>query len=189
MSLENLFKSQPGEKIVVALRRHPITFIRPVLLFILAAVVPVVAAWLYFNGNFVIENPLLQTLAVLLVGAYYIAIWLLLFSQFVSFYLDIDIVTDKRIVEAVQDSLFSRSVSELDLSRVQDVTSEVHGFFATMFNYGKVTVQTAGEHEHFLFHDVHRPHEVREKILELSHSDRKSEAKELMGEVLRKDEV
>lgn len=189
MSLERLYKPQPGEKILLALRSHPIVFLRPIFIFGLAAIMPAVAAWLFFNGKFDFQNPLVAAGATLAAGTYYLCIWMFLFTQFVNYYLDVVIVTDRRIVEAVQDGLFSRSVSELDLARVQDVTSEVRGFVATMFNYGKVTVQTAGEVEHFAFEKIYNPHGVRERILELSHKDRKTEAKELFGETLRHDNL
>ena len=45
--------------------------------------------------------------------------------------------------------------------------------FATMFNYGNVYIQTAGEAENFVFRNVPNPHHIREEIVRLAEEDRK----------------
>lgn len=61
------------------------------------------------------------------------------------------IVTDKTITQTLQTSLFSRKVSQLAISSVEDVTSNKSGFFPTLFNYGVLLIETAGEQENFYF--------------------------------------
>jgi uncharacterized membrane protein YdbT with pleckstrin-like domain len=186
MSIERLYRQQPGERTQIALRPHPITFLSTICFFLVAAIAPPIAAWILLDGSFPeFQNPLATVASVLGAGTYYVCLWMFLFTQFVTHYLDVNVVTDKRIVHIIQVGLFSRKVSELDLGRVQDVTSEVHGIIATMLNYGNVIVQTAGEHERFIFEKVPNPHGARERILELSHRDRQTEAKEIIGETLR----
>jgi hypothetical protein len=61
------------------------------------------------------------------------------------------IVTDLNITEVHQIGLFDRRVSELSMANVEDVTADTHGFFPTMFNYGTIYIETAGEAKHFIF--------------------------------------
>ena len=60
-----------------------------------------------------------------------------------------------------QKGLFSRTISELDYTHVQDVTSEVHGPIHTLLNYGDVHVQTAGTHGKFTFRNIPRPEKIK----------------------------
>lgn len=61
------------------------------------------------------------------------------------------LLTTKHLVRVEQRGLFSRNVSQLSLSRVQDVSSSTPGFLATILGFGNVTVQTAGEEDNFVF--------------------------------------
>jgi uncharacterized membrane protein YdbT with pleckstrin-like domain len=84
-------------------------------------------------------------------------------------------VTNKRIVNVEQKGLFSRVVSEKELSRMQDVTSEVHGFIATFFSYGDIYIQTAGTKERFVFKQVPDAPHVAQEITNLVQKVRETE--------------
>lgn len=61
------------------------------------------------------------------------------------------IVTDIHVTQVLQVGLFNRKVSELTMENVEDVTSEQGGVFPTIFNYGTLKVETAGEQNNFVF--------------------------------------
>jgi hypothetical protein len=61
------------------------------------------------------------------------------------------IVTDINVTQVLQTGLFDRKVSELTMENVEDVTAEQHGIFPTLFNYGTLKVETAGEQNNFIF--------------------------------------
>lgn len=61
------------------------------------------------------------------------------------------IITDIHITQVLQVGLFNRKVSELTMENVEDVTSEQGGVFPTIFNYGTLKVETAGEQNNFIF--------------------------------------
>lgn len=82
------------------------------------------------------------------------------------------IVTDRNITQILQTSIFHRKVSQLNLVNVEDVTSEQNGLFSTMFGYGVLKIETAGEQANFNFTYCPRPGyyakvilNAREKIL------------------------
>jgi uncharacterized membrane protein YdbT with pleckstrin-like domain len=182
MSIKSLFTQHTGEKIEFVLRRHPIVFLGPIFVFLVLAGVPFAGKAVFFSDKpFVFSEPLSWAGIVLLVTAYYLGIWVFFLSQFTDYYLDINIVTNDRIIDINQKGLFGRSVAELDLTRVQDVHSEIKGIIPTILGYGTVIVQTAANEENFHFEQVPNPNYIRQRILELAALDRKREAREIMG--------
>lgn len=97
----------------------------------------------------------------------FLIFWLAVFIIWIDYYLDMWIITDQRIVNIEQYGLFQREVSELEHGRVQDVTTEIRGLLPTIFQYGFVYVQTAGEKERFVFKQVPNPNSVRKIIMQL----------------------
>lgn len=61
------------------------------------------------------------------------------------------IVTDLNITQILQYSLFSRKVSQLNLVNVEDVTSVQKGLLPTIFGFGELKIETAGEQANFHF--------------------------------------
>lgn len=103
----------------------------------------------------------------LFIQVYGMFLALSLFLIFTFYYLNIQIVTNLRIVDVTQTGLFSHTVSELHIDKIEDVTSETNGIFGTIFNYGNVFVQTAGTIERFEFNDVPNPAAIEKIILDL----------------------
>jgi|SRR5579872_789249 len=90
-----------------------------------------------------------------------------LFMIWTLYYLNVQIITNQRIVDIDQQSLFSHRVSELDMAKIEDVTGETVGVFGTIFSFGNVYIQTAGTEEHFVFKNIPRPDKVEKLILDL----------------------
>ncbi len=158
----------PNERVILLVRRHTFVLIRQVLLLVIAMLLPLVVSYFLQNYTTVTQDPtsLLYLLIVLGGSVYYLFIILFLFSSWVDYYLDIWVVTSDRIVSIEQKGLFSRTVGELKLYRVQDVTSNVRGFLPTMFRYGDVRIETAGEQSQFTFEQVPHPEQVAKIIME-----------------------
>lgn len=111
------------------------------------------------------ENNL--NLAKFLLSFYILSIWYFFFKALTDFYLDTWIVTDHRILEIHQLGLFKRDISELRLSKIQDVTVKVEGLLPTFFNYGTVIIQTAGVIPEFKFEQIPYPQQAKDRILQL----------------------
>ena len=174
MQIAHLIKQKSYEKIEYFLRRHPLTFVPIFAIFIILMLVP---AALYFllNNLFpqLLTGELSYPVLVLFASVFYLSVYLFFYGQFIDFYLDLWIVTNDRIVDIEQHGLFSRSISELDLYNIQDVTVEISGFFHTMFKYGDLHVKTASDNSQVIFRDIPNPNEVRQALIELSEQDRK----------------
>jgi len=104
-------------------------------------------------------------------------IWITFFLIWVDYYFDVWIVTDRRVVNIEQKGLFNRQISELELARIQDVTTEVTGVIPTMLNYGNVFIQTAAEKERFIFRQVPDPYGIKDTLMNLQKKRSREEAR------------
>lgn len=160
--------SKPGEEIILTLRRHWITLSLIFVKLIFAAVLPIVFIYVVNLSNPTVFNSMLvYTLTILSMSIYLMFIWLFFFNNFLDYYLDVWIVSSERIINIEQRNLFFRSVSEKNLDRMQDITSEVKGFLPTFLNYGNIYIQTAGTQERFVFKDVPNAPEVTQEIIKI----------------------
>lgn len=143
----------------------------------------VLGMFLLFLGSFIylpiafpeLRSDQARNLFLFLENLFFILTWIISFLIWVDYYFDIWIVTDRRIVNIEQKGLFSRRISELELEKVQDITTNVRGVIPTFLNFGDLLVQTAAEQEKFLFRNIPDPYSVKDMIMNLQ---KKQEYKE-----------
>jgi hypothetical protein len=157
---------QRGETIVLLMRAHAVTTL-PWLL--LTAVLFLVPSFLFpplFTFNILPDLTAGQRLCLNLF--WYLASFTYGFVNFLFWYFNVYIVTDKQIVDVDWYSVTSHKLSSAAVVKVQDVASRRNGVLAGIFDYGDVTIQTAGELPNFDFTNVPHPQLVVNKIKELS---------------------
>lgn len=165
---------RPGEKTMLILRRHWYVLFMLGLQAVIFLSIPII-----FYVFIKIESPDLLTgelsLPLLVLGGsiYYLFIWMFLFNSFIDYYLDVWIVTTERIINIEQKNLFHRTISEKNLDRMQDITSEVKGVIPTFLNFGTVYIQTAGTTERFVFKEVPNAPEITQQILRIIEASKK----------------
>ncbi len=169
MEIYRLPNKLPDEKIIKILRRDLFILIKKVALFVLLIILPMIFSYLmlavYPN---LLLGPISYPAIVLTASFYYLFVWLFFFFTFIDYYLDVWIITNERIIDVRQEGFFARIISEQRLYRVQDVTSEIQGFFPTIFKYGNVYIQTAGSKQRFFFSEIPHPDKVRDDIIKLA---------------------
>ena len=101
----------------------------------------------------------------------------------IDYYFDVWIITNERVIDIEQKGLFIRVVSELKVSRIQDVSTSVKGLFPTIFNYGDLRIQTAGTAERFRFIKVPNPYGLKDILMEMQKRKVREETDEI-GEVI-----
>ncbi|PJA47469.1 hypothetical protein CO172_01260 [Candidatus Uhrbacteria bacterium CG_4_9_14_3_um_filter_36_7] len=164
---DHLPHTQNGEKTIFFLHRHWHVVLQIFLAILLLYLIPAIILFFFWSSTIapLTSHPFLGPLLFLVASAYICGVWLLAFVEFVDYYLDVWIVTNKRILNIEQLGLFHRTASELPLNVVQDVTSEVKGILPTLFDFGTVYIQTAGETRRFVFKEVPHPEKVKEQII------------------------
>jgi len=166
--MHRLFPSQlDDEKIYLVVRQHWFYLCLKLIMWIMFVIALMLFnkyAPIYLPGLFEDTTGIITKL---FTQVYLLFLTLSLFLIWLSYYLNVQIVTDRRIVDIDQVGLFSHTVSELHIENIEDVTSETNGIFGTIFNYGMVFVQTAGTIERFEFDNVPNPTAIEKLILDL----------------------
>lgn len=160
---------EKDEKVILSLRRHWTCLLKYILIFLVLFLIPLILySLIYYFIPSLLNWPIYQIL-ILLGGLYFPCLWLYLFIKWMDYYFDVWMITDRRLVNIEQISLFHRKVSVTDLLKIQDVTVEVEGFFAMLFKYGNIIVQTAGTAPAFEIKDISQPYKVRDIIFRQLH--------------------
>ncbi|TSD02030.1 MAG: hypothetical protein Athens071425_184 [Parcubacteria group bacterium Athens0714_25] len=162
------FKGQhQDEQIITVVRRHWFNILQQFLLFFVMIFILVFALMIApsFLGDFALSN--FSNIFIFAESTIAMFVWLFMFFVWIDYYFDVWIITDKRIVNIEQKGLFSRSVGELEFSKIQDVSTEVRGVIPTILNYGEVHIQTAGATERFVFHKVPDPYHIKGLVMDL----------------------
>lgn len=147
-----LNKVDDDEKLLAVIKRHPFGIIK--LYFQVITALIGAGSLLYFvlPGAFAPEDyP--QLYSIIGIAGVLIVIFMVVIVLIATILYNKSelIVTDKTITQTIQVSLFSKKTSQLAMSSVEDVTAHQDGFFPTIFNYGRLLIETAGEQENFHF--------------------------------------
>jgi uncharacterized membrane protein YdbT with pleckstrin-like domain len=152
---------EKGEEIILLLRRHWITNLPWLLIVILMSLAPILLKFFPFLDFLPLRFRLIS------VTVWYMLTLAFVFEQFLSWFFNVNIVTDERIVDIDFYSLIYKEISHCKIDRIQDVTYKMGGVIRTLFNYGDVLIQTAGERPVFEFSAVPKPTIVVRKINDL----------------------
>lgn len=174
MHISHFIKLKSYEQLVRVLRRHPVTFIPTVILFIILFAIPIVLYLITKNAfpDFV-GSAQMYPLFVLGGSIYYLSAYLFFYAHFIDYYLDVWIVTNDRIIDNEQHGLFHRTTTELELHSIEDVTSQVSGIFGTIFKYGDLTIKTSSVTTTIVFRQIPQPEKIRGELIHLADEDRK----------------
>jgi membrane protein YdbS with pleckstrin-like domain len=162
------FDLDPGEKITRVIHRSIFDFLPSLLISIVIflAALALVYAEARFTGTFPFPPVLVFALVLLLLA-------LAAAFFYIGFYIyrrNVLIFTTAHLVQVEVNSLFSHRVSQVAFSRIQDVSGMKVGVLQTLFNFGNVEIQSAGEEEKFIFRNAHDPQEIADEALEI-HED------------------
>ena len=160
-------KLDENEKVIVLIRKHWLIFSLRAFFIAAVALIPLIAyAFIPADALASIETIVSGTVALFVYLLFVLGLWLLIFIDFTTFHLDIWVVTNRRIIDIHQRTLFSRDTTTLMLEKIQDATVEVRGLLATLFNFGTLIIHTAGENPDIVITFAADPQTAKDKILE-----------------------
>lgn len=155
---------EPDEIILLFLRRHFITNIPWILAtFLLLIIPPILLALLAFFPSLAIPGGLIFVL----VAFYYLITISYAFGKFISWFYNIGVVTQKRIVDLDSTNILAHNTATANFNEIVDVKFHQHGFFQSTFDYGTIHIQTEALHANFEFEAAPRPTEVADLISDL----------------------
>lgn len=141
-----------GEEIELVFRRHIIALRRgfyslliPFAIFSIPALIWPDQLWLFY----------------LSFGAF--GLGLLLFAyHWVGWYYTYFILTNQRLRQVKQNGLFGRSVIDLGLNKIQNISYEIVGFSGEVFGFGTIVIQTyVGD---LVLDRLHHPDKIYNKL-------------------------
>lgn len=160
---------EPEEKVVLLLRRHPITNFGWMATSVVMLFAPGVL------GQFPLLSFLPERFQFITVVGWYLVTMAYILEGFLSWFFNVNVVTDERIVDIDFHNMIYKEVSDANIDRIQDVTYRVGGVIRTLFNYGDVLIQTAGETPNFEFSAVPKPSDVVKLLQDLRMEERQEE--------------
>lgn len=155
-----------NEEIVLLLRKHPITQISWMVLVIIMLFLPFLLFPLTLELD-ILPYFISLKMLVFLLGCWYLFLFGFAFLQYLLWFFNVNIVTNRRIVDIDFPFLLYKETTATRLSEIEDVTARRSGFLRTIFNFGDVFVETAGPSTNLDFLDIPRPTEVIQEIVAL----------------------
>ncbi|MDX1535555.1 MAG: PH domain-containing protein [Candidatus Spechtbacterales bacterium] len=154
-----------GEKILLKKRRHWYAIASESVVLVVAAIAPLLLLAGYF-ANPGMGDALSHFIPVVIFAysVWLLMLWVLFFVLWTDYYLDIFIVTNKRVIDIEQKGLFAHDIAETRLENIQDVKVAILGIIPSLMDFGDLHVQTAGEAREMVIKKIPKAHEVREVI-------------------------
>jgi len=142
---------EPDEAVIKTVRKHWFVITVELLTIIFFGLIPIFGFMIILvmppqeiiMGIFETQTP------VIIFG---LAAWLLMSAMatatsWTHYYLDLWVITDRRIIVIDQLGFFNRKVSNFRLERLQDIKVSISGIIPTLLNFGTVRAQTASAAE------------------------------------------
>lgn len=87
---------------------------------------------------------------------------ILFFYHWIGWYYSIFIITNQRLQQTSQSGVFGKSVIDLSLSKIQNISYNIPGFTGESLGFGTIVVQTyVGD---LIIDKVHKPEEIYNKL-------------------------
>lgn len=156
------------EKIILKKRRFWLPIVIEGVSFLLFGGAPLIVLML-IEGSFApeVQELISQYSNLFWFGAFAWAFifWNSFFIVWTNYYLDILLITTKRVIDVEQLGLFARDLAEMRIESIQDIKVQVIGILASLLDFGNIHIQTAGVNREFIIEHIQNPHQVKDAIM------------------------
>lgn len=171
-----IIKLTDGENELKTIHKHPISFLNEFIAIIIFIAMPIVFAIVlifipkeftdyFFSGDTNIGIMFLATTWLLFA-------WMYAWWKFTDHFLDVVVITNRRIFEVKQNGFFNREVTSFSFDKIQNIRVTQSGILASILNYGSMLIETAGETENLDLTDIPDPSSLKKFISELQDNDK-----------------
>ncbi len=163
------FQTQkPHETIILFLRSHFLTNLSWIIFTVILLTLPIIITLLLplFRIDFLSSQTAARFTAIYVLF-YYLMVSSYVFISFLHWFYNVFIVSSERIVDIDYSDIVIHNIAITNLSHIEDVNYTQSGFVPTLFNYGDLFVQTAGNERNFEALSVPKPREAAHIIGDL----------------------
>lgn len=159
-------KFKQDEYIIHQVRRHWFHLFNHIFISLIFLVLPV---FIYaisdtLSINFTAPGSI-NVLFLFLYATWILIIWIIIMIMWTDYFLDVWIITNKRLINVEQKGMFRREIASVDLRKIQDVTSSITGIIPTLMKFGNLSVQTAGKEKEFIIENIENPGVTSHKLI------------------------
>lgn len=141
---------EPDEKVIKTVRKHWFVITMELLAIVFIGIMPIFLAVAVLSLPYTLPFDLLTEnfpVVIFFVCAWLFMTTLATTTAWSNYYLDLWVITDRRIIVIEQVHFFNRKVSNFRLERLQDIKVTIKGLIPTLLNYGTIRAQTASAAE------------------------------------------
>lgn len=171
--LKNLTSLEEDEEIKGIVRHHWISFSMAFLKIIIPPIlILILIRFMGFSGFIKMISGFIMSWVFFAVFIFWATFS---FYNWFIWYFDSAVITNKRVIIIEQSGVFNKTVSSADFEKIQDITVQISGLIPTLFGYGNIILQTAGEAPNLTMKDVPKPGDIQQKILHIKNIAREPE--------------
>ena len=163
----------PGEKIIMEARRHWFLIGTTAAFLGLLAIAPLIIClviYYVYPEAAAVLSARESIIGLLFFGSSWLLfLWIIFFMSWTDYYLDVLVITNKKLIDVEQQGLFRRDVATAPVSNVQDIKIEIKGVIRSVFGFGNLYIQTGAVERELLIKDIKNPAKVKAVILEAHH--------------------
>lgn len=145
---------RPDEQVMLLKNQHPVVLTKTILWLFVSGIIPYLLL-LLSDGRYTFMGIAIYGFLVLFIAWY----------RWYGYQNSVSILTNQRILQVSQHGFFNRQINEAELSRIQDVSSEIKGVAQTIFGYGDVTIRTASKDSLLVLKDIRAPYDFQQAIV------------------------
>lgn len=164
MAHQQIITLDPDESLLLTVRRSLFGLVPIILTGMLVLFGVLLAVYLIarFQAAVAETIPVAVALLVVLGVAFLVA---LMIAAYIAVYIGNEmLITNERIVKVTRRTVFSRHVSQMSLDQVQEVTVKQNNIFESLFGFGMLHIETAGEMDNFSFSYAKDPYHASKAI-------------------------
>ncbi len=153
------FKNQDQDEVILLfLRAHFITNISWILTVFFLLIAPFIVSLVFhvtdIGSLFSFMSGRMNTIVLFF---YYLLVFSYFFINFITWFYNIFLVTQKKIVDIDYSDIVYHNLAITNLNLVQDVNFTQSGFFPSLFDYGDLFLETAAKNKNFEAKSVPQP--------------------------------
>lgn len=155
------------EQIVLEIHRHWYKMIIESVFFGIVAVLPPALFFVILKASEIVINSNFYLAFIFLFLIWLIIVWTAFFVAWTDYFLDLWIITNKRIIDIEQKGLFKRDIAVLPINQIQDIKIEIFGIINTLLKVGNIYIQSAAAQKEFSLEDARNPEKAKLVLMKL----------------------